>query len=60
MGLFILNRKDSIEDDIECAIMNLKLFLKERERGQNYTHLLDFGTHQIEDARGRLKNEEPK
>lgn len=50
MGLFCLATKGTIDDDIESAILNLKLFLQ--NRGCEY--LLDFAENQISDAKKRL------
>jgi hypothetical protein len=55
MGLFCLAMKDTIEDDIESAIGNLKLFLEDGNCEERSDYLLDFATKQIEDARKRLK-----
>jgi hypothetical protein len=45
--------KGTIEDDIQSAIVNLKLFLEDDCRDRS-NYLLDFAEKQIQDARQRL------
>ena len=56
MGLFILNMKDTLEDDISSAIANLELFQQEYQKGNIYPHLLTFAEHCIKSADDRLSD----
>jgi hypothetical protein len=53
MGLFCLAMKGTVEDDVESAICNLKLFLKD-DCDKRSDYLLVFAAKQIEDAKKRI------
>lgn len=50
MGYFCVPRDKTYEEQIKCAIGNLKLILDAPDP-KTYPYLLDFAIHNIEDAK---------
>jgi len=54
MGLFCLATKNTIEDDVETAIGNLRLFLDHNHPD----YLLDFALFNIKNAKEKVEAQE--
>ena len=55
MGMFCLNTKNTVEDDIKSAICNLQLFLDDNCQKRSDYLLKIFALVQIQDALKKLK-----
>jgi hypothetical protein len=58
VGLFCLNMKNTIEDDVKCAIGNLELFLQDDCKKRSSYLLVTFAQKQINDALKKLEEQE--
>ena len=60
MGLFVVPEGDTVEDKLNAAIANIKLYMTIRGTGEGYEYLLeDFATSCIKQALEQVKHEDP-
>lgn len=58
MGLFCLNMKGTVEDDVKSAIANLQLFLDDDCNKRSDYLLICFAQKQFNDALKRLEEQQ--